>query len=183
MRLSRFAWSTTVVALLMSGAAAHLVAAQGATSTRAEAPTIAAANVEDVAPFGRDIGRREVRFVLRLALAPACAAGSGGEYGFLIDADKNPRTGVAVPGLEQLGIDARVVMRCEERSRRFVSPIGRVTAVREARSPGLDLVTTVAQLPSVEFYWAPYAAIGNELTLMGGPRRYSTWAIPERSIP
>ena len=172
MRLSRHACSVTLLALLMPGA-----------SAQAQTPTIAAANVEDVAPFGRDISRREVRFILRLGSAPACSAGSVGEYGFLIDADKNPRTGVAVPGLEQLGIDARVVMRCDERSRRFVSPIGHVTAVPAAPSPGLDLVTTVARLPSVEFYWAPYVAIGNELTLMGGSRRYSTWAIPERSIP
>lgn len=179
--------TTCLIAVLMSVTSTNTLPAAHSNALGQEpAPAalkVVSANIDDVVPINRPIARREVRFSIRLASAPTCAAGSRGEYGFLIDADKSAKSGVAIPGLEPLGVDARIVMRCDEATGRFVSPTGRVVPIVDQRSPGLDLVTTVGQLPSVEFFWAPYAATAGQLSLIAGTRRYSTWAIPERSIP
>lgn len=143
---------------------------------------IVSAEVEEVRPMNRNIARRQVRLRIGTAAAPVCP-GPATEYGFLIDADKSLATGITEPSFDRLGIDARVVMRCDEKSGRFVSPIGRVTARMGADAPGLDLVTTVGQLPSVDFFWVPYGALGNQLSLLAEAPRFSRWAIIERSIP
>jgi hypothetical protein len=168
---------TILFLLLLAGVAGHrFAAAQGA----AQPAAIVGAAVEYLPPYGADIGRRRVRFRIQTAAPPRCAAGTAPlEYGFLIDADKNPTTGVTDEALVALGIDARVVMRCDAVAGRFVSRLGAVSVSPAA----LELVTTVDKLPSVDFFWAPYGAAADQLVLLPTEPRHGRWAILERVMP
>jgi hypothetical protein len=179
MRPTRFA----ILFLLLAGGIGHrFAAAQGATQPGAAPPpaAIVGAAIEYLPPYGADIARRRVRFRIQTPAPPRCATDTGPiEYGFLIDADKNPATGVADEALVTLGIDARVVMRCDARTGRFVSRLGPVSV-----SPGaVELVTTVGQLPSADFFWAPYGAAADHLVLLPTEPRHGRWAILERVMP
>lgn len=133
--------------------------------------------IEELRPLETNLSRRQVLLHLQLAAAPVCSANE--EYGFLIDSDKNGKTGFNDEALAPLGIDARVVMRCDRTTGRFTSPQGRVTQI----GARLELLTTVARLPSVDFFWAPYAMRDGIVSLVGDRRRYGRWAIFERSLP
>jgi hypothetical protein len=172
----------TLLLLLLAGGAGWGDAA--AQSTLPPMPRIVGADVEDVGPYRPDIARRSVRFGISLADAAACGPATGPvEYGLLIDADRSKTTGVSYAALDPLGIDARIVMRCDPRTGRFTSPIGNVRVRADAGVSRIEIETTVGRLPSVDFFWSPYAAVNGRLWLLADRPRHSRWAILERSIP
>jgi len=142
-------------------------------------PLVVAATIVEAMPLSQDIAKRRVLLRLRLSSSPSCTAGASDEFGFLIDADKQTETGVRHPAAETLGFDARVTLRCDAATRRYVSPLGSVTQ----KADTLELATTAERLPSLDFLWAPYAAVGNEVALSAARPNYSHWAVFERSMP
>jgi len=179
MRLFRFVCPITLVALLMSGAAVHLVAQRSVALQ-----PIVAASIENLLPQGENVGRRQVRFHIDTAAPPVCGpAPASVEYGFLIDKDSNRATGIVDPEFDELGIDARLLIRCDVANGRFISSFGQVTTRSDRNRPGLEVTATVGQLPSVDFLWIPYAADGDQIELFEGRTRYARWAILERMIP
>ena len=172
----------TVLFLLLAGGASLGEAA--AQTPPPPMPRIVGADVEDIGSYRPDIARRSVRFGISLAAAATCGPASGPvEYGLLIDADRSKATGVVDAALDPLGIDARIVMRCDPRTGRFASPIGDVRVRVVAGVSRIEIETTVGRLPSVDFFWAPYAAVNGRLWLLADAPRHSRWAILERSIP
>lgn len=168
--------------LLLAGGAGLAEAAAQTTPT--PPPRIVGADVEDIGAYRPDIARRSVRFGISLADAATCGPASGPvEYGLLIDADRSKTTGVFDAALDPLGIDARIVMRCDPRTGRFTSPIGNVSVRAVAGVSRIEIETTVGRLPSVDFFWAPYAAVNGRLWLLADRPRHSRWAILERSLP
>jgi hypothetical protein len=163
-----------VLAVVLSGAAAVVAAAQAPTPPQFQ---IVSSLIQELRPLDKNLSRRRVLLHVRLAASPVCTTNQ--EYGFLIDADKDANTGVTDDALEKLGIDARVVMRCDRATGQFTSPTGRVTQ----NGARLELLTTVDRLPSVDFFWAPYAMKDGVVSLVGDQRRYGRWAIFERSLP
>jgi hypothetical protein len=144
---------------------------------------IVGAAIEYLPPYRADIAQRRVRFRIQTAAPPRCGGGAGrSEYGFLIDADRSRATGVTDADFDELGIDARIVMRCDEPSGRFRSPLGPVT-LQSTGGAALELVTTVGQLPSVDFLWVPYGATADQLVLFPTEPRHGRWAILERVMP
>ena len=172
-------WTLTAaaIALLLT---AHVVARADAQASAAPHLRIVGAQVENIGSANGDIARRRVRFGITLTAAPECSARSSPEYGFLVDADRSRTTGVTHESLA-LGIDARLVIRCNAVTGMFESPIGNVNVTTAAGETRLLLQTTVGRLPSVDLFWAPYAAEGGRVTLLPDLPRHSRWAIAERS--
>ena len=170
---------TVLFLLLASGLGVDAAAQTPPTVSR-----IVGGDVEDVGDYVPDIARRRVRFGIALAGTAACDQTTGPvEYGLLIDADRNKATGRFDAALDPLGIDARIVMRCDPRTGRFTSPIGNVRVRAVAGVSRIEIETTVGRLPSVDFFWAPYAAVDGRIWLLTNRPRHSRWAILERSIP
>jgi hypothetical protein len=116
------------------------------------------ANVQELPPIdATNVSNREVLLRIQLAEPPGCRIAAN--YGFLIDADKNPATGTTDAAFLNLGIDARISARCDPRTGSFVSSVGSATVtVNPADGTALlEILTTVSQLPSVDFQWIAFA--------------------------
>jgi hypothetical protein len=163
-----------------------ILAVHGFTATQSPVPahlTIVAASINELPPITwRNVGDRKVRLRVQLAGRPPCTAGRTLAYGFLIDADLNPQSGLAGGEHADLGVDARVTMQCDPASGRFRSPLGTVTQSVVGGRTTIDLVTTVRSLPAVDFQWIAYAAEGDAWTRMPEAPGHGSWAIRERTI-
>lgn len=129
---------------------------------------ILAAAIVEVPPIDpRRAGSRVIHLSITLAGPLPCAGRTGTlAYGFLVDADENPATGATNPTFADLGVDARLSVRCDPRSGRFLSPLGPVSRFfnRATGATKLRIPTTLANLPSVRFRWIAYAQDGATLT-------------------
>lgn len=186
---------TVVFALLATGVilpvASGGTVSPGVDSVTAQTPpaapahlTIVSASINELPPITwRDVGGRKVRLRLQLAGPPPCTAGRVLSYGFLIDADLNPKTGQSGDERADLGIDARITMQCDPATGRFRSPVGPVTQMRDvAGRTILDVMTVVRRLPAVDFQWIAYAADGDAWTRLPESPGHGSWAIQERII-
>lgn len=168
--------------LLVSMLAVHAFAAVQPPPAPAHL-TIVAASINELPPITwRNVGDRKVRLRVQLAGQPPCTTGRTLSYGFLIDADLNPQTGLERGEHADLGVDARVTMQCDPATGRFRSPLGTVTQSVVAGRQTIDLVTTVRRLPAVDFQWFAYAAEGDTWTRMPEAPGHGSWAIHERTI-
>lgn len=144
---------------------------------------ILSANVEEAPPIDSTaVVDREVLFTIEVAGQPACGPSTGLLlYGFLIDRDKNPATGIRTPAFEDLGLDARIDARCDPATGQFVSPVGTVTTSIKPSGGGtvIEIHTTVAQLPSIDFHWFAYAENATTFTRLPHEPDHSAWATSE----
>lgn len=101
---------------------------------------------------------RQSRLWIELEDAPTCGAQDGNlRYGFLVDADDDPATGVFVAGL---GIDARITATCDPPTGTFTSPAASVSIDGDT----LNMLMPVGLLPSVEFSWIAFGQDAQTLT-------------------
>ncbi len=147
---------------------------------------ILSATIEDLPPIeSSDVPSRQVALRIKLAAAPLCNAATGAlTYGFLIDSDKNPATGDASAAFSDLGVDAQASMRCDPGSAAFTSPLGTVVVTTEQATgvTTLELLTTVAQLPSTDFRWIAFAQETASFSRLPKEPDHGAWAILERRL-
>jgi hypothetical protein len=131
-----------------------------------------------------DVPTRQVVLTLTLAGAPVCDGTTPFlVYGFLIDKDMDVATGVADPAFGDLGIDARICATCNPGDGSFTSPLGPVTVTTD---PGtgqttIEILTTVAMLPSIEFDWIAFVQEGSVFYRLPALPDYQSWSIRERA--
>ena len=149
---------------------------------------ILSAQVESVGEIrvGRIKGR-QAAVRIEVEEEPKCTAETLSlAYGILIDADRDTATGVhEKKALGNLGVDARVSAECDPARGEFSSRIGSVTVEETEQGTALiEILTTVDQLPSVDFDWIGYATEDGRLTrLPAGKRERGSWAIFEIRFP
>lgn len=172
-RIAVTAAATVVAAVVMGGFA---VAQSGPTVAAA----VTAAEVA-VAP-GEVPADRDVTFRLELDGPVRCGAETGDrEYGVVLDADRDADTGTRVPGLDPLGIEARVSARCSDG--RLVGAAGSAFArEREDGSTLLQIVVPAGELPSSDLSWIAFSREEDVLTRVpdSGAVR---WTLLERALP
>lgn len=149
-------------AVLLALAATIMAAAGFAARAQAGAPPhlrLVDAEIEETgAIVPGQAATRQARLWIELEEAPPCGAQDGGlRYGFLIDADDDPNTGVPIAGL---GIDARITATCDPSTGAFTSP----AAAASVDGATLGLSLPVGLLPSVEFSWIAYGQDAQTLT-------------------
>jgi hypothetical protein len=146
---------------------------------------ILAANIAEVPPIDPSYApARQIVFTIEVAGAPVCLASTRlAWYGFMIDADKSHATGVTTPAFESLGVDAQIVARCDPASGTFTSAAGTVTVSPGLNGTGLvQISTTAALLPSVDFLWVAFAENGTEFTRLPHEPDVQSWTTTERSL-
>jgi hypothetical protein len=154
----------TIVALLL-----------GACGTEEEQGTsLRMVSIAEQPPYSRDIGPRAVRLSFEFERPPACAPGFS--FGLLIDADRDPATGVTDVA-EGIGADAQIVVDCV--GDELHSSIGELTI--DGATVHVD--TTVAELPSVDFRFVGFALDGEQLQRIPAEPDSAAWAIVERRMP
>jgi hypothetical protein len=145
---------------------------------------IASATVQELPPIDRDnVPGRGVALRLAVSAVPVCNAGTGFlAYGFLIDADSNPATGVSMPPFDILGVEARVTAVCDPASGLFVSPIGTVAVIPGPGAATIEIRTTVDRLPSLGFRWVAFAQDGMVFSRLPQAPEYVFWTTHEKGV-
>lgn len=126
-----------------------------------------------------DTATRQVIVRLVIEAAPDCNTSPTLVYGALIDSDRTTSTGTKITGIPNFGADARISAECVSGS--LVSP-GRTVNVTVDGGTGnatIDIQTTVGELPSVYFKFAPYAQEGTSLEHVTG-QTWGVWTITEK---
>jgi hypothetical protein len=132
-----------------------------------------------------DVVNREVRLIIEVDAAPSCTSGSPFlTFGFLVDADRDSTTGTTDPAFGDLGIDARLCADCDPATEAFVSPLGPVTVTTDPGSGAttIEVITTVGQLPSVDFDWIAIAQEQSTLVRLPALPETGHWTTLERSL-
>jgi len=168
---------------------AEIRASQGGVVQQAPAHLdILAAGIQEVARdynFHQrdDVPTRQVLLTFTVAGPPTCDATTGFlGYCFLIDKDRDPGTGVTNPVLDDLGIDARMCATCDPASSSFTSPLGPVTVTTDPATgeTTIEILTTAAMLPSVEFDWIAFAEHDSVFCRVPAIPDHESWMIFER---
>lgn len=141
---------------------------------------ILSAQIVETPPIDPDsAATRGVSVLIELQGAPDCASATEPlGYGILIDSDRRSSTGAKILGDVNFGADARISAECSGSN--LVSP-GRTVNVTTDGATGhttVEIQTTVGELPSVHFRWAPYAEQGTAFYRVQGPI-WSEWLISE----
>jgi hypothetical protein len=129
---------------------------------------------------------RPVRFELVLADAPSCTVSTTDlRFGFFIDSDKNSATGLTDAALNDLGVDAKVEVKCDSTTQTYISSVGTatVTTNMSTNETTVRIDTTVDQLPSVDFHWIAYAFDNAEMGRLPDAGDHGHWAIFEILLP
>jgi hypothetical protein len=178
------------------GALAAALALAAIASLRATGPaqdgespylTILSASIaEESFAEEKPILERAATLTITVAGRPECGRdGAPLSYAFLVDADRSRRTGVATRAFPELGIDARLEVRCDPSTGRLVSTLGEV-AVQPADGPAhahtIRLTTRVGRLPSVSFHWIAMAREGRRFDRLPEDGRSGAWRIAELRI-
>ena len=135
-------------------------------------------------PF--DIGERVVGLSIVLDSLPTCPApdGRAPTFGFLLDTDDDPTTGLVHASLPGVGADARVSVTCNPDTGNFEAPQGTAVLTEDPDSgkASLDVWTRVRHLPAVEFRWFAYATDRNVMTRVPKAAGGARWSILERAF-
>jgi hypothetical protein len=146
--------------------------------------TILAANIaEESFAEAKPMLERVATLTITVAGRPACGRdGAPISYAFLVDADRSRRTGAATQAFRELGIDARLEIRCDPAGGRLVSPLGEVVVQPtegSAQAHTIQLTTRVGRLPSVHFHWIAVAREGRRFDRLPAAGRAGAWRIAE----
>jgi len=127
---------------------------------------------------------REVAIRIEVVKAPNCTAARGSlAYGILVDSDKSLKTRARGKELKGLGVDSRIIAMCDPATRTFLSPVGTVAVTEgEEGTSFIEILTTVAMLPSVDFRWIAYAAEDGEFVRLPDKKDHLTWTISELAV-
>lgn len=141
---------------------------------------ILSAQIVETPPIDPDsAATRGVSVLIELQGAPDCASATEPlGYGILIDSDRKSSTGAKILGDVNFGADARISAECSGSD--LVSPGRSVTVTTDGVTgyTTVEIQTTVGELPSVHFRWAPYAEEGSAFYRVKGPI-WSEWFISE----
>ncbi len=158
-----------------------------ALGTSAQVPSrldILSATIEEQPPI--DSGTVPNRVVLlRIELAGSVPSPCGPafqEYGFLIDRDRDPTTGITDPAFEDLGVDAKVAATCNIVSGVFEGPSGSTVTITGPTLNVIEIRTTVQRLPSLEFSWVAFAQEESLFTRLPESPSHGGWATHEISL-
>jgi hypothetical protein len=145
------------------------------------------ARITEGPPFERAaMAKRRVTFRIVTAGRPPCSPDRAGiEYVFLLDAAPWHRKGVIVQVAPELRVHAKVAMRCDPMSGRFIASVapGEVTispAPDIAGGTAIEAATTLQELPSVQFRWVALGTEGSDYVRAPEPGRSGIWRIHER---
>ena len=145
---------------------------------------IVSATIEELPPIDpASVPGRGVALRVEVNGVPVCGPATGFlAYGFLVDVDSDPATGVSLPAFEGLGIDARVTATCDAAAGVFVSPVGAVTVLPGAGTTTITIQGLVAQLPSLGFRWIAFAQEGTTFSRLPQAPSYSYWTTHEKGV-
>jgi len=145
---------------------------------------IASATIQELPPIDRDnVPGRAVALRLVLNGVPVCNAATGFlAYGFLIDADSNPSTGLSDVAFDDLGVDARVTATCDPTAGVFVSPIGIVAFIPGPGISTIEIRTTVERLPTLGFRWIAFAQDNLAFTRLPQAPGHAHWTTHEKGV-
>ena len=144
------------------------------------------AEIVERGPFSQArMAERGVVFRIITAGAAECSAARAGvTYTFLIDAWPWITADRRLDLAPELRAQAKVEFSCDAANRAWRSSVpGRVTVTRTAAGENaLELATTLAELPSVDFRWIALASEGDVFVRAPGPGRTARWRIQERIL-
>jgi hypothetical protein len=147
---------------------------------------ILTASIEEIPPIdAANVAARPILFRIDVADAPPCISTTGIlAYGVLIDADRNPTTGVTDPAFADLGVDARAAVECDPALGVFVSALGAVSVTTDVATgvTRIELLTSGRQLPSTDFQWIAFAQEGPTFIRLPAEPNAGRWAIHERAL-
>jgi hypothetical protein len=145
---------------------------------------IASATVAEVPPvYPGSVPGRSVTLQLTVNGTPVCNATTGFlAYGFLIDADSDPATGLSDVAFQNLGVDARVTAICDAPTGAFVSQVGTVTVTSGGGTTTIEILTTVDRLPSLEFRWIAFAQEDQVFSRLPQAPEYARWTTLEKGV-
>jgi hypothetical protein len=180
--------SRALTATLSALSVVTMTAATGMTAAphQAASAVLLEANIDEQPPIDfRRIASRRVVLSFVVGAAPVCPSSGGGpSFAFLIDADRNARSGAATKAFPGLGIDFQISVRCDA-SGQLVSTLGSATVRRVEGAPerwAIDVTTTVGALPSVQFLWVAISREGNRVQRLPAGDRVGQWSILELVI-
>ena len=177
----------------LAGALAAAVALAAIPSLRAAGPaqddgtpylTILSANIaEESFAEEKPMLERLATLTITVAGRPVCGRdGAALSYAFLVDADRSKATGAVTRAFGELGIDAKLEIRCDATTGRLSSTLGEVAVQPAGGSPQahtIQLTTRVGRLPSVNFYWVAMAREGRRFDRLPAAGRSGAWRIAE----
>jgi hypothetical protein len=143
---------------------------------------ILSASIAEVPPIDATaVADRQILLTVEVAGQPSCGPTTGLLiYGFLIDKDKNPATGVQPPAFTDIGVDARIDARCDPGTGQFVSPVGTVTtSIKPSGGTLIQILTTAGKLPSIDFHWFAFAENATTFTRLPHEPGHEVWATSE----
>jgi hypothetical protein len=145
---------------------------------------ILSATIEELPPIDREnVPGRGVALRLVVSGAPPCHAGTGVlAYGFLVDADSDPATGLTGVPFDDLGVEARLTATCDPVSGFFWSPLGTVTLTPGTGTTTIEIRTTVERLPSLGFRWVAYAEENATFSRLPQSPEYAYWTTFEKGV-
>lgn len=173
-----------MAAALGLAAVASLRAAGPAQDGESPYLTILSANIaEESFAEERPMLERVATLTITVAGRPECGPdGAALSYAFLVDADRSRGTGAATRAFSELGVDAKLEIRCDPASGRLSSAVGEVVVRPADGSPQahtIQLTTRVARLPSLNFYWIAMAREGRRFDRLPAAGRSGAWRIAE----
>lgn len=177
----------------VAGALAAALVLAAITNPRATGPaqdgqspylTILSANIaEESFAEEKPMLERVVTLTITVAGRPVCGRdGATLSYLFLVDADRARMTGAVTRAFSELGVDAKVEIRCDPATGRLSSAVGEVAVQPADGSPQahtIQLTTRVARLPSLNFYWIAMAREGRRFDRLPAAGRSGAWRIAE----
>ena len=140
------------------------------------------ATITEVPPLTGPVGDRRVSLSIGIRGSATCAPGR--RYGFLLDTDSDPATGLADPFLPEVGVEAQIVAACAPGGAGFVSALGPVTVAKDAKTglTVIEIATTVKALPAVAFRWVGFAQHESRITRVPASG-FGFWTTNERALP
>lgn len=145
---------------------------------------IVSATIEENPPIVRqNVPGRGVTLRLSVAGPISCTPASGFlVYGFLIDTDSDPATGLSLPAFDVLGVEARVTATCDPPTGTFVCPLGPVTVTPGPGFTTLEIRTTVAAMPALSCRWIAFAQQGAVFSRLPQAPEFSHWGTHEKEV-
>ncbi|MGH2747890.1 MAG: hypothetical protein ACRDKB_08200 [Actinomycetota bacterium] len=127
---------------------------------------------------------RAVSFVVEVGGTPPCLNSSTPlSYGFLLDTDHDPTTGVTNAAFSELGVDARIVAECNSSTGNFTSLAGTVDVTTDPATGAttVAITTKVGKLPSLDFDWIAFAFEGTRFLRLP-ETGFGAWTTFERTV-
>jgi hypothetical protein len=186
-RVGRVLAALTVIgALSMVGAAIAMT--ERAPATEQSPPPylrLIRAEIAEGPPYDHArLAERRVTFRIALAARPPCEPGrAAARFAFVISAFPWLSGSQRLDAVPEMPAHAKIEFACDPVSREWRSgpAPGRVTVRQAGAETILELATSLAELPAVEFHWVALATEGEIYMRAPGRGRVALWRIRERT--